>query len=110
MNQIECLGRKINVDDNSYLLDADDWKDDVARALAAQEGIELNAADIDIIRFMRDYYYKYGSFPMLSVVCRNVNKPGDCVNEEFVDPLKAWKIAGLPEPAGEAVSYLQRPV
>ena len=110
MNQIECLGRKIDVDDNGYMVNRDDWNEDVARTLAAAEDIELSAADIDIIRFMREYYYKYDSFPMLSVVCRNLNKPGDCVNQEFIDPLKAWKIAGLPEPAGEAVSYLQRPV
>lgn len=110
MPQFECLGRQIDVDENGYLLDRDDWNEDVARALAAAADIRLNAADLDIIRFMRDYYFKYDSFPMLSVVCRNLNRPRDCVNEEFIDPLQAWKIAGLPEPAGEAISYLQRPV
>lgn len=63
---------------------------------------------MEVIKFMRDYHRQFKSFPVLGSVCKNVNQPKDCVNEDFVDPLKAWKIAGLPEPSEEVISYLKR--
>lgn len=43
-------------DDEGYLLDPYDWNEQVARALAAEEGITLNAEHDDVLRFMRTYY------------------------------------------------------
>lgn len=109
MSQISCMGKMVDVDDAGYLKNMDDWSEEVARTLASMEGVELKPEEMDIIGFMRDYYNKYQSFPILGFVCKNLDRPGDCVNDEFIDPLKAWKIAGLPEPGGEVVSYLKRP-
>ena len=109
MPQLEYQGEKIEVDSRGYLRDYDSWNENVARALARDEGIaELTDDELEVIRFMRQYYGKYKSFPLLRLVCRNVHQTQDCVNEEFIDPLKAWKIAGLPEPVGEVLSYLTR--
>jgi sulfur relay (sulfurtransferase) DsrC/TusE family protein len=51
---------------------------------------------------------EWNSFPILGSVCKNVHQPKDCVNEDFLDPIKAWKIAGLPKPSEEVISYLKR--
>ncbi|MHB8792476.1 MAG: TusE/DsrC/DsvC family sulfur relay protein [Thermoleophilia bacterium] len=98
-----------SIDEQGYLEDANNWDEDVARAIAQNEGIDrLNDEMMDVIRFMRTYYKNYKSFPILKMVCKNVHQPDECVNEEFIDPLKAWKIAGLPDPGDEVVSYLNR--
>ena len=65
MPVIECEGARIEVDDEGYLVNLDDWNETVALALARREGIDPLGKDrIDIIRFMRDYYKQYSAFPL----------------------------------------------
>ena len=109
MAVIEYGSLKIKLDDDGYLENFEDWNEKTACGIADQEGIEeLSRERMEVIRFMRDYYKQFKSFPVLGSVCRNVHQPKDCVNEDFVDPLKAWKIAGLPKPSEEVISYLKR--
>ncbi|MDD2469143.1 MAG: TusE/DsrC/DsvC family sulfur relay protein [Desulfobulbus sp.] len=101
MLTLESNGKKILVDENGYLANQDDWNEDVAYALAAQEGFNsLSAEQMDIIKFMREYFLKYKVFPILNNVCRIAHQPKECVNEQFINPEKAWKIAGLPKQDG----------
>jgi len=65
---------------------------------------------LDILTFMREYYKKYNSFPVLGAVCKNVHQPGKCVYEQFPDPIKASKIAGLPKPTTEVFSLLRHAI
>lgn len=101
MSVIESEGKKINLDDEGYLTNSEDWSPDVARKLAEREGLApLSDEQISIIQFMRDYYGKFNAFPILNQVCKNVHQPRECVNEEFINPEKAWKLAGLPKLSG----------
>lgn len=60
MSTLEIRDKKILVDENGYLTNQDDWNEEVAMALAAREGIDLLSKDqLDIIRFMREYFLKY---------------------------------------------------
>ena len=104
---IEIGGRQVTLDDEGYLVSMDDWNEKVACALAEQEGIdELTDDRMAIIRFMRDYYKQYNYFPILGSVCLHVHQPDKCVKQEFMHPLKAWKIAGLPKPPDVVLAYL----
>ncbi|HCG98370.1 MAG TPA: sulfur relay protein DsrC [Actinobacteria bacterium] len=95
------------LDEEGYLLDYHQWDESVAQAIAEKEGVgEITPDRMEIIKFMRTYYEKYKAYPILGNVCKNVHQPRDCVNEEFIDPLKAWRIAGLPRPNEEVISYL----
>ena len=98
MKCIEPACKVVKLDDEGFLTNEDDWDDDVARFLATREGrTELTPEMLDIITFMRMYYKKYNAFPMLNYVCKNISQPRDCVNEQFINPQAAWKIAGLPK-------------
>jgi tRNA 2-thiouridine synthesizing protein E len=109
MPVIEYGELKIELDDDGYLLNFETWDEKIACGIAFQEGIdELSGERMDVIKFMRDYYKQYNSFPILGSVCKNIHQPKDCVNEDFMDPIKAWKIAGLPKPSEEVISYLKR--
>ena len=100
---------KIKLDEDGYLENYEDWNEKTACGIAEREGIEeLSKERLEVIRFMRDYYEKFKAFPILGSVCKNIHQPKDCVNEDFVDPIKAWKIAGLPKPSEEVISYLKR--
>lgn len=101
MPTLECNGKQILVDELGYLANQDDWSEEVALALASQEGFTgLTTEQVDIIRFMREYFLKYKVFPILNQVCRIAHQPKSCVNEQFINPEKAWKIAGLPKQDG----------
>jgi len=108
MSELEYSGMKIRIDDEGYLENPDDWNEKVACALAEKEGLEELTKDrMEIIRFLRDHYRKYNFFPILSSICKNVHQPKECVNEEFMAPLTAWKVAGLPKPNRQVIGYLR---
>lgn len=101
MPYLEFAGRRVKIDENGYLADMEDWDENVARALGRREGIELTPDMVDMLLFMRDYYRKHKFFPIVRAVCKNVHQPRNCVTEKFHEPVKVWKIAGLPNPGDE---------
>ncbi len=105
---IEYGSTKVEVDDEGYLVNFDDWNEQVACALAEREGIEELTSDrLEILRFIREYYRKFNYFPILTGICHNVHQPGNCVAEQFVSPVVAWKLAGLPKPDNMIINILQ---
>jgi TusE/DsrC/DsvC family sulfur relay protein len=111
MPTLEYPGVRVEVDEEGYLVRFEDWNEEVACALAEREGIleqcPLNRERMDVLLFLRDYYRKFDSFPMVRAVCRNVRQPDSCEYEQFMDPIRAWKIAGLPKPTTEVFAYIQ---
>jgi TusE/DsrC/DsvC family sulfur relay protein len=107
MPEIEHEGKKITIDQDGFLVSLEDWTEAVARILAEREGIAgLSEDQLDILKFLRTYYRKHQFFPIVRYVCKNVHQPAHCVTEQFIDPVKAWKIAGLPNP-GEEVNMFR---
>ncbi|WP_041278152.1 TusE/DsrC/DsvC family sulfur relay protein [Desulfotalea psychrophila] len=87
--------------DEYGFLDKDQvWNKEVAMIIAEHEGFtELNEEKMNIINFMRKYYTENHNFPILAEVCKKTGDTcRDCVAREFTDPMRAWKIAGLPKP------------
>lgn len=101
MPDIEYEGMKIEVDDEGYLVNYNAWNEKVACALAEREGVSKKCPfeehQIDILKFIRQYYEKYQSMPIVRAVCRNIHQPKNCEYVEFPDPVIAAKIAGLPK-------------
>ena len=107
MQVIEREGLSITLDDGGYLVNPEEWNEKVAIVIAEKEDVgELSDDKIEIIKFMRSYYKEYHHFPLLVGICRNVHQEKDCVKHRFIDPLKAWKIAGLPKPTPQVIGYL----
>ena len=93
--------KTVVVDDEGFLDDSQIWDEDVARMLASHEGIEqLDENKLKIVHSLREHYKKHESFPILGKICKvSGNRSRDCVSEEFINPMLAWKIAGLPKPS-----------
>jgi len=103
---LEYDGKKVAVDEDGFLVSFEEWNEKIAHALAKNEGQKTLTEDqLDILKFMRDYYRKYNFFPILRYVCKNVHQPRNCINEKFIDPVQAWKIAGLPNPGDEVMMF-----
>ena len=100
MSQLQIGINQIEVDQDGFLSNLNEWNEEVAAALAAHEGIHfLNKSKMEILNYLRQYFQKNHSFPILRYVCKKISATSaDCITKEFIDPMKAWKIAGLPKP------------
>jgi tRNA 2-thiouridine synthesizing protein E len=112
MLTVGISGVQVGVDEEGYLVHFEDWNEQVACALAECEGLtdqcRLTGKRMEILKFLRDYYEKFGFFPIVQSVCKKNRQPRDCEFERFLDPIHAWKIAGLPKPTTEVFTYIKR--
>ena len=57
---IEVNGTTIETTDAGYLVDLNDWSEDVCKVIATEEGIELTDKHLDVVAFLRDEYINNG--------------------------------------------------
>lgn len=102
-----CNGQEVELDQAGFLIDQNEWNEDVAAALAAKEGIDaLSEEQMDLVRFTREYFLKHRKFPLVNTVCWINPQADQCADEPCMAPEKAWLIAGLSQQDG--VSLLCR--
>lgn len=97
----------VSFDDDGFLTDTRHWSKSVSRMIAGLEGIEtLGHEHWAIIYYLREHHLTYGSLPPMSQVCRTHGIDKRAVRELFGGCREAWRIAGLPNPGEEALSYM----
>ena len=52
----EINGKTVETDANGYLVDINDWNEEVGAAIAETEGVELTDEHWDVINYLRDAY------------------------------------------------------
>lgn len=98
----------LSVDDKGYLVNFNDWSEATAAALAEREGVRrLSKEQVELLRFIREYYLRHNFFPIVSALCRSAHQGRSCMREGFMTPLQAWKIAGLPQPDAMMLNLLE---
>jgi tRNA 2-thiouridine synthesizing protein E len=91
------------VDEDGFMQEPEKWNDDVAAALASTEEVpELTEEHWKVVRYLRDYYLKFGVAPMIRKVTKETGFDLKKIYELFPSgPAKgACKVAGLPKPTG----------
>jgi tRNA 2-thiouridine synthesizing protein E len=102
----EVDGKIIECNENGYLDDIQEWSEDLAKIIAAEEGIDLTQEHWDLIHFLRDEFIndngKQPNDREINKFCSE--KWGRRVSSKEVYDLfpgkpskQAGKIAGLPE-------------
>ena len=93
----------VDVDAEGFLTDPAQWNEELARAIAAENGIdELSDRHWLVVRFMRDRYLQTGTAPSI----RSLGKESGVSVKELYQlfpkgPAKlAAKIGGIPKPTG----------
>jgi len=106
---LEVGGKSIEVDEEGYLVNRDDWNDDVAKAIAVEEGLDMSDNHWEVVNFLREYYEEYQIAPAVRVLTKAIGKKlgKDKGNSKYLYELfpygpakQACKIAGLPKPTG----------
>ena len=106
----------LEIDDIEYELDEEgflqyqcDWSSAVADGMATRDGVELEAAHWEVIKFLRGYYLEYKIAPSIRVLTRAIGKRlgPDKGNNRYLNQLftfgpaqQACRYAGLPKPTG----------
>jgi len=96
-------GKKVVFDDEGFLMDANAWDETVAQTLAAEMGLtELSDAHWRVIRFLRDYYSRWGKSPMSREIRKGSNLSMMEIEKLFPEGVKrgARRVSGLPNPRG----------
>lgn len=95
------------LDDDGFLLDVDAWSEAVAKAFAAEEGLELDERHLEVLCALRSYFALHGHSPAMrafvSLVRRELGpEKGRSVYLLSLFPgsaaKRAARIAGLPRP------------
>jgi TusE/DsrC/DsvC family sulfur relay protein len=103
---IEVSGKTIETTENGYLVDASDWSEEVAAALAKIEGIEMTNKHWDIIHYLREEHFNNaGNEPNERTILKDMGKKWNTklTSKDMYQlfPLmpskQGRKIAGLPQ-------------
>jgi len=103
MSTATYAGTDVAVNDEGFLTDPAQWREEMAPQIAAAEGItELTERHWQVIKFMRHEYETKGTGPTVRVLGKT---SGVSVKELYQlfpkGPAKlAAKIAGIPKPRG----------
>jgi dissimilatory sulfite reductase related protein len=103
MSTTTVAATEVELNDEGFFVEPEQWTDDMAPELAQREGIdELTPAHWQVLRFMRAEYFAKGTGPTVRMLGKT---SGVSVKELYQlfpkGPAKiAARIAGIPKPRG----------
>lgn len=109
MKTIETNGKSVELDGEGYLARFGDWNEDVARALARDEKLELTSDHWTAVQLLRDHYAENEAIPTAKELSRLMGEKlgSEKGNHKYLTTLfpgdhlkQGGKIAGLPRMAG----------
>jgi len=100
MAQTVLGGVTVDLNDDGYMTEPSQWSEEVAKAIASEEGIELTDKHFEVLNYLRD---KHTAGELLTI--RKVGKSGIVDIKGLYElfpggPLKkSSRIAGIPKPS-----------
>jgi TusE/DsrC/DsvC family sulfur relay protein len=99
--------RPLPLDEEGFLIDPALWSRSLARFMAKTDGIwPLTPEHWAILYYLREHRLTYGALPPVSQICRTHGMDRQAVQRLFGSCRAAWRLAGLPHPGEEALSYM----
>jgi len=103
MPTFEYKDLKVEVDEDGFIQQPEQWNEEVAKALASTEDVEeMTEAHWKIVNYLRDYNKQFGIAPMIRKLCKETGYTLKEIYELYPSgPAKgACKVAGLTKPTG----------
>lgn len=106
---LDFKGKAYELDDDGYLINWQEWNEDLAAHMASLDGINLSDAHWEVIKFLRNYFMQYQIAPMIKILVKEIGKVmgPEKGNTKYLYELfpggpakQACKFAGLPKPTG----------
>ena len=95
--------KTIEFDQDGFMTDPELWNEEVARAIANEEGIDdMSEAHWKIVIFIREYWKENDLAPTVRLLCKEAGVGVRQVYKLFTSgPARgACRVAGLPKPDG----------
>lgn len=95
---------KLRTDPEGYLMDPNDWSEEVAREIATREGIDLTEEHWEVLRFMRNYLDEHRIAPDVRHVMKHLTQVHGAGRNRVFELFpygyvqQACKIAGMIRP------------
>ena len=109
MATIEVDGKSVEVDEEGFLVDLNDWTKPIGQFMADGDELELTDNHWEVISFLREYYEEYQIAPAVRVLTKAIGKKlgKDKGNSKYLYELfpygpakQGCRYAGLPKPTG----------
>ena len=103
MPEFQAGSKTLEIDEDGFIQNPDQWDEEVAAALAKTEGVDdLSEDHWKLVNYLREYYLQFGVAPMIRKLCKDTGFKLNQIYELFPSgPAKgACKVAGLPKPTG----------
>ncbi|MCK5876800.1 MAG: TusE/DsrC/DsvC family sulfur relay protein [Candidatus Marithrix sp.] len=106
---MDVNGKEVEVDEEGYLVNLNEWTEEAAKILSAQDELELTDSHWEVINFLREYYEEYQIAPAVRVLTKAIGKKlgPEKGNSKYLYELfpygpakQACRFAGLPKPTG----------
>jgi tRNA 2-thiouridine synthesizing protein E len=99
--------RHPDFDGDGFLREPKEWDEELAQRIAEVDGIgRLTSAHWAILHYLREHHFTYGSLPPTAQASTSHGMDKHAVQHLFGGCRTAWRIAGLPNPGEEALSYM----
>ncbi|MGD8719915.1 MAG: TusE/DsrC/DsvC family sulfur relay protein [Candidatus Zixiibacteriota bacterium] len=95
--------KSLEFDNDGFMVEPDLWNDEVAAAIAAEEGIdEMSEEHWKIVNFIREYWKEHDLAPAVRLICQEAGVSVRQIYKLFTaGPARgACRVAGLPKPDG----------
>ena len=100
-------GVELETDGDGYLVEAN-FGDEVVRAIAAADGIELTDAHWEVVNYLRDSFREHGHSPNFRAMLKELQEINPAIDSKYLYDLfplgpakQGARIAGLPQPYGK---------
>ena len=100
-------GVELAADEQGFLLEAD-FSEEVVKAIAAAEAVQLTDAHWEVVNYLRDEFKEHGHTPNFRNMLKGMGEIRPGVDSKYLYDLfplgpakQAAKIAGLPQPFGK---------
>ena len=103
MPYFEYGDKKVEVDEDGFMQEPDEWNEELAGAFGKIEGVDdMSEEHWKVVNYLRNYFLEFGVAPMIRKLCKETGFPLKKIYELFPSgPAKgACKVAGLPKPTG----------
>jgi TusE/DsrC/DsvC family sulfur relay protein len=93
----------IELDNDGFMIDPASWNDDIANAIASDEGIDCMSEDHwKVVKFIREYWLEHDLAPTIRLLCQETGLSVRQMYKLFTaGPARgACRVAGLPKPDG----------
>lgn len=92
----------VTLDDEGFLVDRNDWTEELAITLASNDGFEMTDQAMHLIRQARDMYQEHGVVPPIRIFAKKHQVSTKDLYDIFKKgPMKLiCKWGGLPKPTG----------